>query len=462
MQYVIFGAGKWGSMALSFLGIPRVQCFIDNYRAGTEYCGKETFDFESLLRMDLEEIIVVIASRYHYIEMEMQLKEHHIQRYFLFYENHLGLWTQMLPFSYLNKQFELVSYNRLLTAYDITKYRHVAILGANELVPYLISEIAFHNRIENLCEVIKFDDDEYQTLGIECTKWNGSLKDIDCLIINCPRCQPGLDEVLGKVRKETDIIDLYDADLIEPSFYHPELKKYKDMCKGKRVFVIGSGPSLTIEDLNKLHQNKEICIASNKMYRVYDQTDFRADFYVMEDQDAIEDSSEDLKNIPGNLFIGDGYHVERPNYVMKEMQYFHTILAFPGFLPNYPKFSSDFSKGLYRGGTVTYSSLQLAVYLGAREIYLLGIDHSYVNDPGAEENHFIKNYLTEKEKESFRKRYKIIRYEADNATKAYEAAEIYSRSHGFRIYNATRGGRLEAFERVDLDRLFKNESDLSK
>ncbi len=454
MQYVIFGAGKWGSMALSFLGIPRVQCFIDNYRAGTEYCGKETFDFESLLRMDLEEIIVVIASRYHYIEMEMQLKEHHIQRYFLFYENHLGLWTQMLPFSYLNKQFELVSYNRLLTAYDITKYRHVAILGANELVPYLISEIAFHNRIENLCEVIKFDDDEYQTLGIECTKWNGSLKDIDCLIINCPRCQPGLDEVLGKVRKETDIIDLYDADLIEPSFYHPELKKYKDMCKGKRVFVIGTGPSLTIEDLNTLCQYGEICIASNKMYKAYPQTDFRADFYVIEDQDVIEDCNENFKNIPGNLFIADGYHVERPNYIIDSIQYFHIIIPFSGFLPNCPKFSTDLSKGLYRGYTVTYCSLQLAAYLGAKEIYLLGIDHSYSDDPVAEENHFIKDYFTEEEKEKHREVYKQVMLGIDNVTKAYEATELYSKKHGFRIYNATRGGKLEVFERVDFDSLF--------
>ena len=74
MQYVIFGAGKWGSMAFGFLGVARVQCFIDNYRAGTEYCGKEVLDFESLLSMNLERIIVVLASNFHWIEMETQLK----------------------------------------------------------------------------------------------------------------------------------------------------------------------------------------------------------------------------------------------------------------------------------------------------------------------------------------------------------------------------------------------------
>ena len=40
---------------------------------------------------------------------------------------------------------------------------------------------------------------------------------------------------------------------------------------------------------------------------------------------------------------------------------------------------------------------------------------------------------------------------------AYEYADKYSREHGFRIYNATRGGFLEKFERVSLDELLTSE-----
>ena len=36
---------------------------------------------------------------------------------------------------------------------------------------------------------------------------------------------------------------------------------------------------------------------------------------------------------------------------------------------------------------------------------------------------------------------------------AYEYAEKFSHENGFRIYNATRGGFLEKFERVDLDEI---------
>ena len=41
---------------------------------------------------------------------------------------------------------------------------------------------------------------------------------------------------------------------------------------------------------------------------------------------------------------------------------------------------------------------------------------------------------------------------------AYEYAEKYSREHGFRIYNATRGGHLEVFERVNLEVILADEA----
>ena len=38
---------------------------------------------------------------------------------------------------------------------------------------------------------------------------------------------------------------------------------------------------------------------------------------------------------------------------------------------------------------------------------------------------------------------------------AYKSAKKYADSHGIRIYNATRGGKLEVFERIDFDSLFE-------
>ena len=38
-------------------------------------------------------------------------------------------------------------------------------------------------------------------------------------------------------------------------------------------------------------------------------------------------------------------------------------------------------------------------------------------------------------------------------TKCYEVCDTYAKAHGIKIYNATRGGKLEVFERVDFDDL---------
>ena len=46
--------------------------------------------------------------------------------------------------------------------------------------------------------------------------------------------------------------------------------------------------------------------------------------------------------------------------------------------------------------------------------------------------------------------------------KAYQKAKQYAETHGIKIYNATRGGKLEVFERVDFDSLFEKENRIKK
>ena len=88
--------------------------------------------------------------------------------------------------------------------------------------------------------------------------------------------------------------------------------------------------------------------------------------------------------------------------------------------------------------------------MGFSEIYLLGIDHDMRGNVGDDDSHFIKEYTHQSEKEKYNFRSGAF----ELATSAYEAAKIYSEKNGFRIYNATRGGNLNVFQRVNFDRLF--------
>ena len=108
----------------------------------------------------------------------------------------------------------------------------------------------------------------------------------------------------------------------------------------------------------------------------------------------------------------------------------------------YPKFSENLSQKSYVGGTIVYTCIQLAVYMGFREIYLLGVDFTGAGEHGSKYNHF----YSEKELTS-------VSY-TDQVKAAYEKARKYADEHGIKIYNATRGGNLEIFERVNFDDLF--------
>ena len=94
--------------------------------------------------------------------------------------------------------------------------------------------------------------------------------------------------------------------------------------------------------------------------------------------------------------------------------------------------------------------------MGIREIYLIGVDHHFhtsVNDKGeivvdpTAKDYFSDKYNPDKDK--------LYIPNTDASTLTYIAAKRYADTHGVRVCNATRGGKLEVFERVDLDSLFQ-------
>lgn len=105
-------------------------------------------------------------------------------------------------------------------------------------------------------------------------------------------------------------------------------------------------------------------------------------------------------------------------------------------------FSNDFSNVVYSGATVVYACLQLAVYMGAKQIYLLGCDFSFSSNLGAKENHCCGPANP------------TYTFNFEFVKKAYECAKRETEKMGVKIYNATRGGKLEVFDRVNFDSLF--------
>ena len=118
-------------------------------------------------------------------------------------------------------------------------------------------------------------------------------------------------------------------------------------------------------------------------------------------------------------------------------------------------FSDDAAKGLYNSSTGMYTAAQLAAYMGFTEIYLIGVDHhfrvSQNNQGQVVVDDTVKDYFTDKYNED---KANLYIPNTEKSTLTYIAMENHCDKRGIRVFNATRGGKLEVFQRVDFDTLF--------
>ena len=233
-----------------------------------------------------------------------------------------------------------------------------------------------------------------------------------------------------------------------------QLKKLKDIHKGRRCVIVGNGPSLRAEDLDILQRNGEITFAFNRVYHIFDQTQWRPTYYVSQDQKMLAGCRAEVEGIPAKIKFIPAEMDWYEDIHISGIQPFHIVNRNIG---EYPDFSEDIAKCIVNSKTVVYSAMQIAVYMGIREIYLIGVDHHFhtsINDKGeivvdpTAKDYFCEGYNADKDQ--------LYIPNTDQSTLTFLAAKRYADAHGIKIYNATRGGKLEVFPRVDFDSVFQN------
>lgn len=231
------------------------------------------------------------------------------------------------------------------------------------------------------------------------------------------------------------------------------IKKFQGKFQGKRCFIIGSGPSLTVSDLD--HLKGEYTFASNKIFAVFDKTAWRPTFYVVSDNDitpemyghsAKFESQTQAKFFPANF--RDGCSGENPNAFF----YNYVGCDTTGKIP--PAFSDNMEKYLVEGFSVAYVAMQIAVYMGFTEIYLLGLDFSWPIYKDCAGNIYENGQTKHRFYEDNHEADEISIPNVELMENAYRQARKYCEDHGITICNATRGGKLEVFRRVNFDGLF--------
>jgi hypothetical protein len=235
----------------------------------------------------------------------------------------------------------------------------------------------------------------------------------------------------------------------------PEIEAFRNRHQGQRCFILGGGPSLKQHDPALLAD--EFTFGVNGIFLIYDWLGFEPTYYAVEDFLVYHDRFQDIKErVSASTcffplqFKCHGF--DRPNH-----HYYRGLYEFAGDR-DWPEFSTDPARLLWIGGTVTYICMQLAYFMGFEEVILLGMDHSYTkpvdvvvrgNDwtsQSDDPNHFHPDY--------FGQGYRWHDPRTDRMELAYRKARKMFERDDRRIVNASVGGKLEVFDRVDYRTLF--------
>lgn len=223
---------------------------------------------------------------------------------------------------------------------------------------------------------------------------------------------------------------------------YKSLIDYKNKHQGQRCFIICTGPSLTIFDLEKLKSEKTF--GMNSLCKLYEQTSFRPTYYGIQDvevYDKLKSTIEEYYSGQDNIFVAD--RIQRHFSMDPKWNIFPLNMAYNAYNRWFKnefkvKYSDDVYKTVYDGFSITMSLIQLAIYMGFKEIYLIGADCNFLK---SKKLHIAEHGVVDT----------TIDTSAERNLAGYKIVKEFAEINNIKIFNATRGGKLELFERVNLD-----------
>ncbi len=223
------------------------------------------------------------------------------------------------------------------------------------------------------------------------------------------------------------------------------LRQYENTHQNERCFIIGNGPSLRSTDLSRLLD--EFTFGLNRIYLLFPELGFTTSYLVSVNDLVLEQCAAEMQALALPRFI-----TWRSRFWFKpdpQLIYLDTDFTGP------ENFCRKLTGRIFEGFTVTYVALQLAFHMGFKEAILVGVDHNFVTQgaankevisQGDDPNHFSPDY--------FGRGFRWQLPDLAGSERAYTLArEAYAQA-GRRILDATIGGKLSIFKKVDYAALF--------
>ncbi len=224
------------------------------------------------------------------------------------------------------------------------------------------------------------------------------------------------------------------------------LGELRDCHQGERCFIIGNGPSLQKTDLTRLRD--EYTFGLNRIYLLFPQLGFSTTYLVTVNQLVVEQCVDEILSVSSHKFLPWSLRKIIKSPLHTDPIFFRGDRSGGGF-------TTDACRPLWQGATVTYIAMQLAYHMGFEHVILVGVDHSFITQGkpnteivshGDDPNHFSTEY--------FGKGFRWQLPDLETSEIAYHMARRAFEADEREIVDATIGGKLTVFPKVDYSSLF--------
>ncbi len=245
--------------------------------------------------------------------------------------------------------------------------------------------------------------------------------------------------------------------MFDPS-NNKKIKQIKNCYQNERVFLIGNGPSLNNTPLYLL--KNEYTIAFNRFNLFFERLNWKPTFYSVIDAVVAKDMAEEI-----NLIVPEVKYAFFPDIHSDGTNFKSFIHSKDNVFWLKPK-SGDYTLKLPKivfGGTVSFSAIQILIYMGFKEIVLIGVDMNYKIHTTVDT--FDGNTITAKyddDPNHFDPRYfgwnRSYHQPDDVALKnmfaAFEKAALLAKENNIKIINAGYNSAVKSFPKIEFESLF--------
>lgn len=246
------------------------------------------------------------------------------------------------------------------------------------------------------------------------------------------------------------LISYYPRKILDFFLFHFYLKQRNDwnilkVFSNKPVLIVGNGPSLNNTPLEKI-KNNFVSIGMNKINLIYEKSSWRPDIIACVNGFVINQNKEYFNKTTRVLILPT-----RAFYLGIKPR---KNILFVNLKDQY-KIEKNIKKVLSTGCTVTFTALQIAAYLNPKNIGIVGVDHSFEVKKGPQVQKFKGDDINHFSKDYFKNQYWGLP-DLKGSEKLYQISKEYFDSIQVPIIDYTNNGKLEVFNKGNIQEIIKN------